>query len=126
MDPYLLLTLRDINRFCYCRLAAELGYEPTKEEWAPYLNMSIGELVRKLGEAEWARDKMVMANLRLVVSVAKQYHSYGLEMADLIQEGSIGLLRGVEKFDHTRGFKLSTYVHWWIRQVSFQLRFAIT
>jgi RNA polymerase primary sigma factor len=98
------------------KLATELGYEPTKEEWAPYLNMSIGELVRKLGEAEWARDKMVMANLRLVVSVAKQYHSYGLEMADLIQEGSIGLLRGVEKFDHTRGFKLSTYVHWWIRQ----------
>lgn len=98
------------------KLAAELGYEPSKEEWAPYMDLSIGELVRKLGEAEWARDKMVMANLRLVVSVAKQYHSYGLEMADLIQEGSIGLLRGVEKFDHTRGFKLSTYVHWWIRQ----------
>jgi DNA-directed RNA polymerase specialized sigma subunit len=95
----------------------ELGYEPSKKEWAEYLRMPIGELVRKLEEAEFARDKMVMANLRLVVSVAKRYHSYGLEMADLIQEGSIGLLRGVEKFDHTRGYKLSTYVHWWIRQV---------
>ncbi|CAK9199121.1 unnamed protein product [Sphagnum troendelagicum] len=106
------LKLRDSQK----RLAVELGYEPSKKEWAEYLHMPIGELVRKLEEAEFARDKMVMANLRLVVSVAKRYHSYGLEMADLIQEGSIGLLRGVEKFDHTRGYKLSTYVHWWIRQ----------
>lgn len=68
-------------------MAAQLGYEPTKEQWAPYLQLTVGELVRKLGEAEFARDKMVMANLRLVVSVAKRYNTYGLEMADLIQVG---------------------------------------
>jgi len=103
-------------RDCRKKLAVELGYEPSKKEWADHMHMPIGELVGKLEEAEFARDKMVMANLRLVVSVTKRYHSYGLEMADLIQEGSIGLLKGVEKFDHTRGYKLSTYVHWWIRQ----------
>lgn len=72
-------------------MAAELGYVPSNEEWAPHMNLSVGDLVRKLGEAEWARDKMVMANLRLVVSVAKQYHSFGLEMADLIQVHSLSL-----------------------------------
>ena len=73
-------------------------------------------LDRVVADSELARQDLIQANLRLVVSIAKKYTSYGLTMMDLVQEGNIGLMKAVEKFDYTKGNKFSTYATWWIRQ----------
>src|SRR5690606_2008258 len=74
------------------------------------------ELMADRQDGELARQHLIQANLRLVVSVAKKYMGRGLSFLDLIQEGNIGLMKATDKFDYKRGFKFSTYATWWIRQ----------
>jgi RNA polymerase primary sigma factor len=98
LDP-LQLFLRDISKVALLTAAQEVALAKRIERGDPR-----------------AKQEMVEANLRLVVSIAKRYRKRGLPFMDLIQEGTIGLVRAVEKFDHRRGFKFSTYATWWIRQ----------
>ncbi len=120
------------------RLTSALGHRPSLERWATTAGISVSELkpALSMGKRRWAeiagltveeleriqndgirsKEHMIKANLRLVVSVAKKYQNRGLELLDLVQEGTLGLERAVEKFDPTKGYRFSTYAYWWIRQ----------
>lgn len=121
------LYLADVGRFPLltkddeARLAAAIEAGVLAAEELDLAPRSLGaarrrELRRAVREGEAAKEAFVQSNLRLVVSIAKRYQSVGVPLLDLIQDGNLGLIRAVEKFDWRKGFKFSTYATWWIRQ----------
>ncbi|MFL0737666.1 MAG: RNA polymerase sigma factor, RpoD/SigA family [Prochlorococcus sp.] len=123
------LQRQEANHFCHWptkqewALAAGLTLSELQDKintgykaWGALIGIDPGELKQALRDGRRAKDQMIQANLRLVVAVAKKYQQRGIELLDLVQEGTLGLERAVEKFDPKRGFRFSTYSYWWIRQ----------
>lgn len=126
IDDTVSLYLKEISRIPLLRAEQEVEYARGMEigkKARMQLNRSTAisasernKLEQKIRDGELCRQKLIKANFRLVVSIAKKYIGRGVSFLDLIQEGNIGLIRAVEKFDYHRGFKFSTYATWWIRQ----------
>ncbi|KAL9429355.1 hypothetical protein AB3S75_031217 [Citrus x aurantiifolia] len=98
------------------KLQSQFGREPTLIEWAKAVGLSCRDLKSELHSGNSSREKLINANLRLVVHVAKQYQGRGISLHDLLQEGSMGLMKSVEKFKPQAGCRFASYAYWWVRQ----------
>lgn len=110
--------LRSIGKTPLLTAAEELELARAVQNMLPLLDVETPTPQQRaiIHQGKRAKNRMIQANLRLVVTIAKKYQNQGLDLLDLIQEGSLGLERAVEKFDPTKGYKFSTYAYWWIRQ----------
>uniref|UniRef100_A0A2P2LPG8 RNA polymerase sigma factor sigB isoform X2 n=1 Tax=Rhizophora mucronata TaxID=61149 RepID=A0A2P2LPG8_RHIMU len=97
-------------------LAGRCGGQPTFAQWAAAAGVDQKTLRKHINYGSFCKDKMIKCNIRLVISIAKNYQRAGMNLQDLVQEGCRGLVKGAEKFDASKGFKFSTYAHWWIKQ----------
>jgi len=116
LDDSVRLYLREISKVALLTAEQEVDLAQKIERGEMELDKGAEPDPQIMSEAEGSRRHLTEANLRLVVSVAKKYVGRGMSLLDLIQEGNIGLIRAVEKFDYHRGYKFSTYATWWIRQ----------